>query len=97
MIIVLVTTTLEKVLEHVSYLTILWLFVKFKVATIDKIFDKLNWISLAEHLDGSVELLLLDALVLVALVVGLEALPGQHAPQEVHRHVADALHVVPAG
>ena len=62
-----------------------------------KVLDELDGVTLAEHLDGGGQLFLLDALVLVALVVGLEPLPGEHPPQEVHRHVPDALHVVSAG
>ena len=50
---------------------------------------------LAEHLDRGRHLLLADLLVLLLLGGGLEPLPGQGAPVEVHQHVAQALHVVP--
>ena len=47
------------------------------------------------HLDGRGHLLLADLLVLLLLGGGLEALPRQAAPQEVHQHVAQRLDVVP--
>ena len=97
LVVVLVAVALEEVLEHVPHARVLGPLVEPEVPALTQVLDELDGVALAEHLDGGGQLLLLDALVLVALVVGLESLPGEHPPQEVHRHVPDALHVVPAG
>ena len=97
LVVVLVAVALEKVLEHVAHAGVLRSLIKPEVPALTEVLDKLNGVTLAEDLDRGGQLLLLDALVLVALVVGLESLPGEHPPQEIHRHVPDALHVVPAG
>lgn len=49
----------------------------------------------AQLLDGRRQLLLRDALVLLALVGRLQALPGQCAQVEIHKYVAERLQVVP--
>jgi hypothetical protein len=96
LVVVLVAVALEEVLEHVAHDGIRGSLVEPQVAALAEVLHELHGVALAEHLDGRGQLLLLDALVLVALVVGLEPLPRQHPPQEVHRHIADALHVVAA-
>lgn len=49
----------------------------------------------AQLLDGRRQLLLRNALVLLALVGRLQALPGQRAQVEIHKYVAERLQVVP--
>lgn len=97
LVVVLVAIPLEQVLKHALHRAVLRPFVEAEVPALAEVLGELNWVALAEHLDGGGQLLLLDALVLVALVVGLETLPGEHSPEEVHDHVANALHVVSAG
>ena len=97
LVVVLVAVALEEVLEHVPHSGVLGSLVEAEVPALAEVLDELDGVALAEHLDGGGQLLLLDALVLVPLVVGLETLPGQHPPKEVHSDVADALHVVTTG
>ena len=96
LVVILVAVAGEKVLEHVLHGAVLRALVEPQIPALAEVLGELDGVPLAEDLDGGGELLLFDPFVLVALVVGLESLPGQHAPQEVHHHVADALHVVPA-
>lgn len=49
--------------------------------------SKLTWIPLAQLLGGRAHLAVHDALVLLLLCVGLQALPRKAAPDEVHKHV----------
>lgn len=97
LVVVLVPVAREQVLEHVLHGAVLGTLVEPQVPALAEVLGELNGVSLAEDLDGGGELLLFDSFVLVALVVGLESLPGEHSSEEVHDHVADALHVVPAG
>lgn len=48
---------------------------------------RLTWVALAELLRGCAHLAVHDALVLLLLGVGLQALPWQASPYEVHQHV----------
>ena len=96
LVVILVAVAGEKVLEHVLHGAVLRALVEPQIPALAEVLGELDGVPLAEDLDGGGELLLFDPFVLVALVVGLESLPGQHSPQEVHHHVADALHVVPA-
>ena len=97
LVVIFVAVAGEKVLEHVSHGRVLRTLVETQVAALAQVLHELNGVALAEHLDGGGQLLLLDSLVLVPLVVGLEALPRKHPSQEVHRNVSNALHVVAAG
>lgn len=71
-------------------------FVESQTATVVEIHRELGREALTQHLDRGGHLLLGDLFVLLLLVGGLEALPGQRAAVEVHHHVAEGLHVVPA-
>ena len=97
LVVILVAVSLEEIFEHVLHGRVLRSLIEPEVPALAEILHELDWVSLAEHFDGSGELLLLDPLILVPLVVGLESLPGEHSSQEVHGDVADALHVVSAG
>ena len=50
---------------------------------------RLTWIPLAQLLGGRAHLAVHDALVLLLLRVGLQALPRKAAPDEVHKHVPE--------
>ena len=97
LVVILVSVSGEEVLEHVLHRAILRALVEPQVSALAEVLGELHGVSLAEDFNGGRELLLLDSFVLVALVVGLESLPGEHTSEEVHDHVADALHVVSAG
>jgi hypothetical protein len=96
LVVIIVAVAGEKILEHVFHGAVLRALVEPQIPALAEVLGELDGVPLAEDLDGGGELLLFDHLVLFALVAGLESLPGQHPPQEVHNHVADALHVVPA-
>lgn len=96
LVVILVAVSGEKVLEHVLHGAVLGTLVESQVSALAEVLGELDGVSLAEDLDRSGQLLLLDSFVLVPLVVGLESLPREHASEEVHHHVADALHVIPA-
>ena len=48
---------------------------------------KHTWVAFAEHFNGSGHFLLTDALILLPLGGGFEALPGKRAQVEIHEHV----------
>jgi hypothetical protein len=96
LVVILVAVSGEKVLEHVLHGAVLGSLVEPQVPALAEVLGELDRVSLAEDLNGGGELLLFDSFVFVALVVGLESLPREHSPEEVHHDVADALHVVPA-
>lgn len=50
----------------------------------------------AEFFDGSGDLDLFDAFVLLLLGLGMESLPGQGTAAEIHQHIPQSLQVVPA-
>ena len=58
---------------------------------------KHTWVAFAEHFNGSGHFLLTDALILLPLGGGFEALPGKRAQVEIHEHVPQWLQVVPPG
>ncbi len=88
---------LEQLSEHGLHRRVVGPLIEAQVPGRAQILGELYRVALAQHLDRSRQLLLFDPLVFVPLVVGLESLPGQHSPQEVHGNIADALHVISAG
>uniref|UniRef100_A0AAG5D9D6 Uncharacterized protein n=1 Tax=Anopheles atroparvus TaxID=41427 RepID=A0AAG5D9D6_ANOAO len=66
------------------------------VAAVGEVEAELTREALAQLLDRRGQLLLRNALVLLALVGRLQALPRQRAEVEVHQHVAERLEVVAA-
>ena len=97
LVVVLVPALSEQLLEHSPHLRVVWTLVESQVPASAQILSELNRVSFAENFNGSGQFLLFDAFVLVPLVVGLQALPGQHASQKVHANIADAFHVISAG
>ncbi len=59
-----------------------------------KIVSELHRVAFAELLGVGGLLSLEDPLVLLLLGGGLQALPGQRAPQEIHKHEAQGLDIV---
>lgn len=94
LVVVLIATLLEQILEHVSQEVVVWLFLKLQVPDVHQVLHKLIWIALAQGLDGCRQLLFFYPLVLVFLVVSLETLPWQHASKEVQGNIADRLQIV---
>ena len=64
--------------------------------TKNSVYIALTWVILAKHFRRGGDFLLENSVVFLLLGVGLEALPGQAAAQEVHQHEAQRLDVVAA-
>mmetsp|Transcript_1763 Transcript_1763/g.5240 ORF Transcript_1763/g.5240 Transcript_1763/m.5240 type:complete len:352 (+) Transcript_1763:405-1460(+) len=84
----------EEVLEQALEVVVVRLVVEAQRAAVLKVDAELVRVALAEGLEGGRDLLLHDALVLLLLGVGAQALPGQRAAQEVHEHEAERLQIV---
>jgi hypothetical protein len=97
LVVVLVALLVEQVLEHVLEQSVVGLLLELQVAGEGQVLREFVGVALAEDFNRGRQFFFLDAFVLVLLGCGLEGLPGEHAPEEVHGHVADALEVVPAG
>ena len=85
---------LHEVVEHLPVLVVVGLVEEVEAAHVLQILGELVRIALAEDLDGRGALRVADLLIALLERVGLEALPGQRAAQEVHEHVAERLEVV---
>lgn len=86
----------EQVAEELAQVGVVRLVVEAQGAAVLEVGGEFHGEALAEHLDGRGHLLLADLLVLLLLGGGLEALPGQGPPQEVHEDIAQGLDVIPA-
>ena len=81
--------------EEVTQVIVVGRVLEAEVADVREVLVELVWEALAEVLDGGRLLLLADLLVLLLVRRGLEALPGETAPEEVHEDVTQRLEVVP--
>ena len=96
LVVELVAVPLEQIFEHLLHGGVVGSLVESQISALAEVLGELNGVALAEDLNRSRQLLLLDPLILVPLVVGLKSLPRQRTSQKVHHHVSDALHVVSA-
>ena len=87
---------MEKISEELTQILVVGSVVEAERAAVAEVVGELDGKALAEVLDVGGGFLLADALVLLPLGLGLEALPGQRAAVEVHEHVAERLEVVAA-
>ena len=94
LIIKLVTTLIEKLLELTSHLRVVRTFVESQISACTQVLGELSWVSFAQNFNGCCKLFLLYPLVLVSLVVGLEPLPWQHSSQEIHAYITNAFHII---
>ena len=92
------TDFVEEFSEHISELLIIGFFFEAQSFDCLQIPGELIGESFAEDLDWSIDLHVFDPLVFISLRLELLViLPGQNALKAVHRDIADALHIVPAG
>lgn len=96
LIVILVSAAVEQLLEHGFHGCIVGSFIKANVPGLAQVLGEFHWVTLAEHFNRCGKFLLLNAFVLVSFVVSLHALPRQHSSQEIHTHISNAFHVVPA-
>lgn len=105
LIIPVVVVLLEDFFEHLPEKAVVGLVLEAQRAAVVKVRGKLDlkissaltWEGLAEHLDWGGHLLLHDLVILFLFVVGLDALPGEVASEQIHHHVADRFKVVSPG
>ncbi|KAL7554876.1 hypothetical protein ACHAWF_018693 [Thalassiosira exigua] len=96
-VVVRVPLTPEQVAEHPPQVGNVGLGLELEAAAVREVLRELAGTSLAQGGDGDGLLLLHDELVLLGGALGLEALPGEPALEEVDEDVADGLEVVAAG
>ena len=89
--IILVAHAVEQVLEQLSKITNVGLFLELETATVVKINSELIGEVLCQCFNRGGQLLVSNFLVLFLLSAGWEALPGQAALIEVHQHEAEGL------
>ncbi len=87
---------LHEVQEHFAVLFVVGFLEEVEAAHGLQILGELFGVALTQHLDGRVTLGLADLLVPLLERVGLEALPGQRAAQEIHEHVPEGLEIIAA-
>ena len=85
-----------EVLEQLGEVQVVRALVELEVLAVVEVLLELDGEALAQHLRGDAELLLEDAVVLLLLGGGLEALPWQRPLAEVHEDVPEGLQVVAA-
>ena len=96
-VIVLIALANEQVTEQLAKVGVIRLVVEAESAGVVKEDAELVGETTAQKVGGSRHLLLHDAVVLLLLGGGLEALPGKSATKEVHEDVCKGLDVIPAG
>jgi hypothetical protein len=65
---VIEVVSLEALLKHISQVLVIGFLLKFQLAAILHVFLELGWVSAAEFVKRSLELLLFDVVVLLILV-----------------------------
>ncbi len=85
-----------QVAEELAQIGDVGLGVELEGARVGQELGKLTGAALAQLCDGHLLLLFQNEAILLLGVLGLEALPGQRALEEVDQHVADGLQVVAA-
>lgn len=96
-VVVLVTLTDEEVAEQLAKVRIVGLVVEAKGTGVVQKDAKLVGEAATEEVSGGRHLLLHDAVVLLLLGRGLEALPGKRTAEEVHKDVGEGLQVITTG
>jgi len=81
----------EAFLKKSNQVRVVGFLLELEAAAVLHVLLELWWVTLAELLKWSLDLLLLDVVVTLILAAAWESLPGEAAPQEVKQHVANAL------
>ena len=81
-------------LEEGEASAVVGLLLEFKLSAVLHVLTELAWVSTAELLKGSLNLLLLDVVVLLILGAAWKSLPGELTLQEVEKNVTNSLQVI---
>lgn len=87
---------LHATLEQTQDVLVVGVLGELKLAAVVHELAELLGVSLAELVDGNLELLLLDVVILLVLGAPGKTLPRETPAQEVEEHVADGLEIVAA-
>ena len=73
---------------------IIWILLKFQGAAMFHVLLEFYWVALAELVEASLQLFLLNILVLFILILTWEILPRERSSKEVDDHVTDCFQVI---
>ena len=94
MAVVCVATALKQLAEEAAQVVIVGALVEIQILAVLQVLGELFGAAARQLLDRRLDLLLLDAVVLIILVLSRQALPGQRSLKEVKQDVPNALHIV---
>jgi hypothetical protein len=87
--------SLEAFVEKADTIFIIWVFIKLETSTILHVLFKFDWVALTKLLKRSLQLLLLDILVLLVFVLSWKVLPWKRASEEIKNNVTNSFEIVP--